>query len=186
MFLYIPLGDRVFDFRMIIFQIITLQFAHYITLGLYLLFLDLIMGITPTVEQFFSYKAISIFSRLGWATMISFILNALTGSFLLFIFVQRSQKCLDFTLTVYLIHFFICVFYKAFPIYWEWWVCIALCIISMILLGEYICYRREIREIPLTAQVSSNNDTYTEANDGKKEDTDSVVITVSKDPSKDI
>lgn len=76
---FIPLGDRVFDVRMIIFQIITLQLAHYITLGLFILIMDGIFGIVPTIEQFFSYKAMSIFSRIGWATIVAFLLNALTG-----------------------------------------------------------------------------------------------------------
>jgi hypothetical protein len=76
---YLPLGDRVFDARFTVLQIATLQLAHYITLGVFLLLTDLIFGVPPTVEQFFSYKAMSIYSRIGMATITAFTLNALAG-----------------------------------------------------------------------------------------------------------
>ncbi|KAL0484803.1 sys [Acrasis kona] len=169
---FIPLGDRVFDTRMILFQIVTLQLAHYITLGILIMGVDFVLGVKPTVEQFFSYKAVNVSNRIGIATMISFFLNALSGSLLLFVVVQRSQKCLDFTITIYIVHFFICVFYKAFPVYWEWWVCTIICIVAMITLGEYICYKREIRDIPITQSAPEDKNQ------------DDVSITIEKDPER--
>lgn len=155
---FVPLGQKKDDARLIITQIILMQCAHYFILGLLFVILGLLFGVPPTIEQFFSYKAITIFSKIGLVSSTAWILNAFMGVLLCFTIVQRAAKCLDHTITIYIIHFFLCVFYKGFPVYWEWWVVMILNIIITALLGEYICYLVESREIPLTQPSTREDD----------------------------
>jgi Integral membrane protein S linking to the trans Golgi network len=68
---------------------------------------------------------------------------------LLAIIVEKSKKCLDFSLTLFLIHLGICTAYAGMPRTWDWWIANILGTIIMVLLGEYICSYWESMEIPL-------------------------------------
>jgi hypothetical protein len=70
-------------------------------------------------------------------------------SVLMAVIVEKSKKCLDFSVTLFIIHFIFCVMYNGFPATWDWYIVHVLGTIMMILLGEYICSRRELDEIPL-------------------------------------
>ncbi|CAN0292791.1 unnamed protein product [Ectocarpus sp. 4 AP-2014] len=63
--------------------------------------------------------------------------------------VERAKKCLDFTSTLYIIHLAICSFYDGIPHNWEWWILQMASLALMVVLGEYACSRRELRDIPL-------------------------------------
>jgi hypothetical protein len=65
----------------------------------------------------------------------------------LYVVVERAKKCLDFATTLYGWHIVICAVYNGLPGAWQWWtMIIGSCVVS-ILLGEYICARREMRDI---------------------------------------
>ncbi|CAI0386849.1 unnamed protein product [Linum tenue] len=64
--------------------------------------------------------------------------------------IERAKKCLDFSATVYIIHLFICLIYGGWPSSLTWWVVNLTGLAVMALLGEYLCIRRELREIPIT------------------------------------
>jgi len=68
---------------------------------------------------------------------------------LLAIIVEKSKKCLDFSVTLFLIHLGLCTFYDGLPSTWDWWIVHILETIIMILLGEYVCSVREMSDIPL-------------------------------------
>jgi len=70
-------------------------------------------------------------------------------SILLAIIVEKAKKCLDFSVTLFLIHVIACTLYDGIPGTWDWWIIHIFGAIVMILLGEYICSRRELDEIPL-------------------------------------
>ena len=75
--------------------------------------------------------------------------SALYSAVLLAIIVEKSKKCLDFSLTLFLIHLGICTAYGGMPRTWDWWIVNILGTIIMILLGEYVCSYFESMEIPL-------------------------------------
>lgn len=69
--------------------------------------------------------------------------------------VERAKKCLDFCATLYIMHLFICIIYGGWPASVTWWVVNITGLSLMALLGEYLCMRRELREIPISRYRSS-------------------------------
>ena len=65
------------------------------------------------------------------------------------VIVEKSKKVLDFSVTLFFIHFVLCILYNGFPSTWDWYIVHILASIVMILLGEYLCSRREMEDIPL-------------------------------------
>ena len=65
--------------------------------------------------------------------------------------VERAKKCLDFTLTLYLIHLACCCAYRGWPRSPEWWALNLTSAAVMAALGEWLCLRKEMREIPITS-----------------------------------
>lgn len=69
--------------------------------------------------------------------------------------VERAKKCLDFSVTLYVIHLLICIMYGGWPSSITWWIVNCTGIAVMALFGEYLCIRRELQEIPITRYRSS-------------------------------
>ena len=65
------------------------------------------------------------------------------------VIVEKSKKCLDFSVTLFLIHLFSCYWYDGLPRSLDWWVVHVLGTNVMVLLGEYLCSLKEMRDIPL-------------------------------------
>ncbi len=78
----------------------------------------------------------------------------------LMLIVERAKKCLDFAFTSHFIHLVACTAFEAFPGNWEWWILQLASLIIMAVVGEYLCMRRELREIRLsdflTARTASS------------------------------
>uniref|UniRef100_A0A9L0K1S8 SYS1 golgi trafficking protein n=1 Tax=Equus asinus TaxID=9793 RepID=A0A9L0K1S8_EQUAS len=93
----------------------------------------------------------------GRLSMMSFILNALTCALGLLYFIRRGKQCLDFTVTVHFFHLLGCWFYSSrFPSALTWWLVQIVCIALMAVIGEYLCMRTELKEIPLNSAPKSN------------------------------
>nr|DAD26969.1 TPA_asm: hypothetical protein HUJ06_028437 [Nelumbo nucifera] len=71
--------------------------------------------------------------------------------------IERAKKCLDFSATIYIIHLFMCIVYGGWPSSITWWVVNGTGLAVMALLGEWLCIRRELREIPITRYRSSKS-----------------------------
>lgn len=109
-------------------------------------------GSQPQMAQMqFSYvlKTIMDFSM---STCLIYFLNR--AGILLYL-IERAKKCLDFSATVYIIHLFICILYGGWPSSITWWVVNGTSLALMALLGEWLCVKRELRDIPLTRIHSS-------------------------------
>jgi protein SYS1 len=65
------------------------------------------------------------------------------------IIVEKSKKCLDFSVTLFVIHLNACVVYNGMPRTWDWWIIHVMGTIFMILFGEYLCSKKELDDIPL-------------------------------------
>jgi hypothetical protein len=140
-----------FDPALIVAQIFAMQSLVYISLGAWLLLLNGLAGrpATAGLEQMFSHRSIRLSYTGSWISSSAFFLNAIAGGCFLCIVVERAKKCLDFAATVHVLHLCGCVLYDGFPGSWEWWAVNVMSLIVMSLLGEYLCMRREMQDIPL-------------------------------------
>lgn len=92
---------------------------------------------------------VSFISTLDIQHVIVFSTQQQYSSLLLAIIVEKSKKCLDFSVTLFLIHIILCSIYSGFPKTWDWWIIHILGMIVMVILGEYFCSKRELSDIPL-------------------------------------
>mmetsp|Transcript_22606 Transcript_22606/g.31505 ORF Transcript_22606/g.31505 Transcript_22606/m.31505 type:complete len:190 (+) Transcript_22606:236-805(+) len=142
-------GATVFDPIIIIAQIVSMQCLSYLSLGM---FQWLLLGsYVPTFSlyYFFDYHAVNVHKFSGWMVIVSFLANSIAGAGYLCMVVERAKKCLDFTATLYIVNLFICLFHTGLPYSLEWWVLQFTSLVIMSVLGEWLCMRREMREIPI-------------------------------------
>eukprot|EP00934_Nitzschia_sp_Nitz4_P009247 Nitzschia sp. Nitz4//scaffold22_size323478//189974//190450//NITZ4_000552-RA/size323478-exonerate_protein2genome-gene-0.45-mRNA-1//1//CDS//3329543070//9237//frame0 len=143
-------GDNnTFNPQLIFSQILALQCFHYLFLGVLFQINHVFFGTSVSLDRIFSDKYVGIWSALGWVDSMAILMAEAMGSVLLAIIVEKSKKCLDFSVTLFLIHFIFSTLYGGFPHTWDWWIVHISGTIMMILLGEYICSRRELDDIPL-------------------------------------
>jgi len=102
-----------------------------------------------TMDRIFTAKFLDIWSAMGWIDNAAVLMSSFIGSLLLALIVEKSKKCLDFSVTLFLIHIVLCSIYGGFPSTWDWWIIHILGMIMMVVLGEYFCSKRELSDIPL-------------------------------------
>ncbi|XP_038606287.1 protein SYS1 homolog isoform X1 [Tachyglossus aculeatus] len=156
----------VWDPVLIVSQIVLMQTIYYSSLGLWLALVDSLVQMGPSLDQMFNYEILGFSTPPGRLSMMAFILNALTcfspllrprSALGLLYFIRRGKQCLDFTVTVHFFHFLGCWLYSArFPSTLTWWLVHAVCIALMAVIGEYLCMRTELKEIPLNSAPKSN------------------------------
>ncbi|KAK4267466.1 hypothetical protein QN277_024244 [Acacia crassicarpa] len=148
-------GAAVWDPWLIVAQIVCLQCLYYITLGLFLAILVGTRVSRLSLVYFFDYVTITTSTITGWCVIASFLLSSIAGAAYMFVVIERAKKCLDFSATLYIIHLFICIVYGGWPSSITWWIVNGTGIAVMELLGEYLCFMRENREIQLTRYRTS-------------------------------
>ncbi|PIN04456.1 Integral membrane protein involved in transport between the late Golgi and endosome [Handroanthus impetiginosus] len=131
-------GAAAWDPGQIVAQIVCLQCLYYLNLGLLLSFL-----VGPQVSK------MSLVYFFDFATVTASTVTGSIAGFLVYL-VERAKKCLDFSATLYIIHLLFCFFYGGWPSSITWWVVNITGLAVMSLLGEYLCMRHELREIPIT------------------------------------
>jgi len=71
-------------------------------------------------------------------------------SLLLALIVEKSKKCLDFSVTLFVVHVVLCTVYSGkLPSTFDWWIVHVMGMIIMVVMGEYFCSKRELSDIPL-------------------------------------
>ncbi|XP_047968142.1 protein SYS1 homolog [Salvia hispanica] len=108
-----------------------------------------------SLVYFFDYATVDASTVIGWGVMSSIFFSSIAGAGFLVYLVERAKKCLDFCATLYIVHLFICTIYGGWPASITWWVVNLTGLAVMALLGEYLCMRREMREIPISRLRSS-------------------------------
>jgi len=84
------------------------------------------------------------------------LVNDSPSGFYLSGIVQRAKKCLDFTVTTFGVHFLLSAVIRGFPLSVDWWAAMVVCFIAMGGLGEWLCMRHEMREIPRGSLASES------------------------------
>uniref|UniRef100_A0A7N2LNG8 Protein SYS1 homolog n=1 Tax=Quercus lobata TaxID=97700 RepID=A0A7N2LNG8_QUELO len=135
---------------LIVAQILCLQCLYYLSLGVFLTFLVGTRVSRMSLVYFFDYAAVTTSTVTGWCVIASFLLSSFAGAGIMLHLIERAKKCLDFSATPYIIHIFICIIYGGWPSSITWWVLNGTGVAVMALLGEYLCIKHELREIPIT------------------------------------
>jgi len=148
-------GTMVWDPWLIVSQIICLQCLYYMSLGFFMSFLVGTRVPWVSLIYLFDYSTLTITTFTGFCVAVSFLFSSLTGAGILLYLIERAKKCLDFSATLYIIHLFICILYGGWPYSITWWVVNGTSLALMALLGEWLCVKRESRDIPLT-RIHSN------------------------------
>nr|AFK35486.1 unknown [Lotus japonicus] len=143
-------GAVVWDPWLIVAQIVCLQCLYYITLGLFFTILVGTRVSRMSLVYFFDFATLTTSTITGWCVIASFLLTSIAGSVYMLYFIERAKRCLDFSATLYTIHLFICIVYGGWPSSIAWWAVNVAGFAVMALLGECLCIRRELREIPIT------------------------------------
>uniref|UniRef100_A0A7C8ZPF8 Protein SYS1 homolog n=1 Tax=Opuntia streptacantha TaxID=393608 RepID=A0A7C8ZPF8_OPUST len=150
-------GEMAWDPWLIIAQIACLQCLYYLTLGLVLALLLGTRVSQMSLFYIFDFAAISASSVTGWCVIASFLLTSLAGAGYLLYLIERAKKCIDFSATLYIIHLVICICYGGWPSSFTWWIINIAGLALMALLGEYLCIRCELQEIPIPRYRSVGN-----------------------------
>ncbi|KAG8497083.1 hypothetical protein CXB51_008339 [Gossypium anomalum] len=166
----------LYDPSLILAQIVCLQCLYYLTLGAFSSFLVGSRASRMSLVYLFDFVTVTASTVAGWCAIAAFFLTSIAGSefnshlpfpqclsasstyhlllnflsvYMLYL-IERAKKCLDFAATLYIIHLSICTIYGGWPSSVTWWVVNVTRFAVMALLGEYLCIRREMREIPIT------------------------------------
>lgn len=142
-------GAMVWDPWLILSQIVCLQCLYYLTLGF---FMSILVGARVSrmsLVYFFDFSALAANTVTGCFAIAAFLLSSLAGAGYILYLIERAKKCLDFSATLYIIHLFICIMYGGWPSSLTWWVVNLTGLLLMTYLGEWLCIRRELKEIPI-------------------------------------
>ena len=143
------MSQESFNPKMILLQIAAIQSLFYAAFVASTVFVSVLFGLSYTLGQFFDYTTYS-FADSGKTTVCVMLwMTLVLIAFLLPRIIERTRKCMDFVVTLVVIHILISWAVGGFPSSGSWWAVwvtgAALCTV----LGEYLCLREERREIRL-------------------------------------
>lgn len=136
-----------FDPLLIISQIMVLQSAFYILVGLLALFFSNLFGSSYSLNLILSSESVATSN----AALCVFVVVVPFMTYIVVKVVQRSRKCLDFVSTTYILH--VCMSWAycgTFPSATRFWVVNVSSCTATIFLSEYFCFKKEMEDIPMT------------------------------------
>ena len=149
-------GSEVFDPKFILTQIWVLQSGFYLIQFLILALLNGFFGLSSDLGQIFSAE---VFVLEGADSLVSGLTSLLSLPFVcagIVFVVERTYKCLDFTITIYSLHLIFVVIYSGVPLNLFWWGINGISVSVTILISEYFCMKIEQQEITLTFTSSKS------------------------------
>ena len=146
----VPLGNIGFDPFLVVTQICLLQALHYLSVGAVMV---AVYGLAtlqaPTLGMIFDPSLLDLTTSEGLAIAVSQLASAVLGAYYLLHVVGRSKKCLDFAVTLYVFHTIAAALFSSFPTNGVWWMLTLADLCAMTLVSEYLCMKRELREIAI-------------------------------------
>lgn len=131
-------------------QIIALQFAYYLTLSFSVLMMDSLTGHRPHLGQLFSPSAFDLSLDYSFLTIVANFVNIGFVIMAEAYIVEKANRCLDFSLTILILHVMLTWMVYRFPSSFNWWFMHGVIITITILASEFICLRLETAEIKLS------------------------------------
>jgi hypothetical protein len=140
-------GSDEFNPRYILTQIFTLQSVFYASQGALTLLFDNLLGLPSHLAQLFSNEAFDHYDSYSLVALLVTALNSPVMILSLIFIVERANKVLDFTLTVYLFHFLLVWLVYGFPLSLQWWMIEGCAAVATVMLAEFLCLKIEQQEI---------------------------------------
>jgi hypothetical protein len=116
------LYNNKFDLAVCVMQIVCMQFAFCAGLVFWTLTFDYFYGLRPHIGQLFAPSAFDLTQTYFGPTFISHLLTVPVMVLANAIIVEKANKCLDFTLTVYFYHFLASVCLYGLAGFYQWWI----------------------------------------------------------------
>ena len=98
-------GNQKFDPTLIWCQIFVLQSTFYLSEGVILGGFYLLFGSHLSLDEILNWKRVSFSNTGGWLVAFSLLASSIVNAFLLVVVVERAKKCLDFSFTLFFVHF---------------------------------------------------------------------------------
>ena len=134
------------DPLLIVSQMLAMQAAFYFGLATIMYFLSILQIEEISLDRIFISRNKD---SLDFVTLFAYITNCFVTAVGLWYIVQRSKQCLDFTVTIHFWHFVLTCLCVGFPRVASWWgLTFVSCVVTTVL-GEYLCRRTELEEIPI-------------------------------------
>ena len=133
-----------------------MQFSYYASLGLCVLLVDFLFGYRPHSGQIFSPSSFDLSQNYCFLTISAHSLNIVFVIMAEAFIIEKANKCLDYTLTLFIVHIFsVWIHTRKFPWSLEWWLINAGLIFVTTILAEWTCMKIEQQEIKLTLDVDN-------------------------------
>lgn len=148
---------EVWDPWLIVSQMVALQGCFYLVVSAWLLLFSAVLGAPAELASLFEPHALCVHYALGWPPILAQLLAVPFVALLASRVVERARKCLDFGASLVGWHAAACVAFSGeAPANWEWWAVNAATLVGVVVLGELLCMRREMVDIPLADAVLSS------------------------------
>jgi len=145
-------GREEFDPSYIILQILSLQSVFYTTQATLTVLFNHLFGLKRDLLQVLSAESFEFWDSYS---LVAVLVTCLTSPVLvlaLVFVVERASKCLDFSVTIFVVHAVLVCAYKGFPLEVAWWVLQVVNLGSVVLVAEFICLKIEQQEIVLSSK----------------------------------
>lgn len=144
----------VFDPVFIVAQLFVMQCIFYLAYGAILwLLCAVILSEDVTLELMLRPSTLGSSHLLGIFVCLANTLASLVAACFLPLVVGRAKKVLDFCASLFIWHWWITWGVFGFPSVLSWWILAVLNCVCMTLVGEYLCLKEDMREIPIRSAV---------------------------------
>lgn len=125
-------------------EIVTLQLCYYFTLTLLIIAVDDLMGHRMHIGQLFDPRAFELSHKYGYTNLIVHVLNIPFVVAAEAFIVEKANKCLDFTVTIFILHVIaVCCWFGHFPLNFRFYLINGIIIVVTVLAAECFCMRLE-------------------------------------------
>ncbi|KAI9598446.1 integral membrane protein S linking to the trans Golgi network-domain-containing protein [Syncephalis fuscata] len=147
----------VWDPWLILSQIAAMQSCYYTLLSFSTLLAEAFSGQDIALAHILDYRIYRGDTVFGWTLGLGSMACAMTSIFLLVRIVERARLCLDFVVTLHIVHLVFTTFYSGhIPTTVFWWALhLASCCV-MSVGGEWACMQREMEPILLSGGSATN------------------------------
>jgi protein SYS1 len=146
-------GAAVWDPVLITAQIADMQSRYWLALFLLTSLGDILFWRPMYISNMFNPYLITPFYLSGVYYGISYLLAAVFMAWSCVHVVERAKKVIDFAITWHFIHLIMVILVSGLPFTWWFWLAFALSVLVHIVLAEFLCMRRELKEIPLNGAI---------------------------------